>query len=241
MPARHHPSQWVGDESIAFLETQARDEPDRPWMLFSSYIHPHPPFAPPARWHKLYRGIAVRRPFLPPFSEKLLTRLPGRFAPATVCDQPVSLIDVMPTILNAAGLDVPSGCEGVDLADVAAGRCDRQAVFTQHQRGETATYMVVTDQWKYVYSAPDRREFLFDRRVDRPESRDRAGLNHFSADQTAMRSLLIDFLRDTGHTEGLDGEGFKLFDQPSIPENPDGGLLLQDNVWADESIPGYTD
>lgn len=47
-----HPTQWVGDRSVEFIE---RCTPDRPMFLFSSFIHPHPPYCPPSPWQKLYR------------------------------------------------------------------------------------------------------------------------------------------------------------------------------------------
>ena len=52
LPAADHPTQWVGDRSVEFI--QSCDE-TRPMFLVSSFIHPHPPFAPPAPWQKLYR------------------------------------------------------------------------------------------------------------------------------------------------------------------------------------------
>jgi arylsulfatase len=63
LPAEDHPTQWIGDRSVAFLEQQALD--GEPWYLFSSYIHPHPPFAPPHPWYKLYRAPLMPLPKVP--------------------------------------------------------------------------------------------------------------------------------------------------------------------------------
>lgn len=52
LPPRAHPTQWVGDRSVEYI--QACD-PKEPMLLMTSFVHPHPPFAPPAPWHKLYR------------------------------------------------------------------------------------------------------------------------------------------------------------------------------------------
>jgi len=68
LPPEHHPVQWVGDRSLDFLTAQADD--DQPWYLFSSYIHPHPPFTPPMPWHKLYSALDVSPPFLPEDGEQ---------------------------------------------------------------------------------------------------------------------------------------------------------------------------
>ena len=63
MPQRLHPTQWIGDRTMAFLDEQKVS--DRPWYLFSSFIHPHPPFAPPSPWHTLYRSEEMPLPKLP--------------------------------------------------------------------------------------------------------------------------------------------------------------------------------
>ena len=51
---QHHPTQWVGDRTCEWLKTAGQG--DKSFFLFSSFIHPHPPFSPPTPWHKLYRG-----------------------------------------------------------------------------------------------------------------------------------------------------------------------------------------
>jgi len=63
LPAKFHPTQWIGDQSVAFIDKQAQD--DQPWFLFSSFVHPHPPFSPPNPWHKLYRGPLMPLPNVP--------------------------------------------------------------------------------------------------------------------------------------------------------------------------------
>jgi arylsulfatase len=63
LPPEHHPVQWIGDQSLKFLEEQQTS--DQPWYLFSSFIHPHPPFNPPIPWHKLYNALDVPPPHLP--------------------------------------------------------------------------------------------------------------------------------------------------------------------------------
>lgn len=73
VPARLHATQWVGDRSVAFLREHAEEDGDRPFFLFSSYIHPHPPFSPPTPWNKLYRGPLMPLPKRPPQSEALWT------------------------------------------------------------------------------------------------------------------------------------------------------------------------
>jgi arylsulfatase len=62
LPAEDHPTAWVADRSIECI--QNRDK-DRPLLLVSSFIHPHPPYCPPAPWNKLFRDDPPE-PFIPP-------------------------------------------------------------------------------------------------------------------------------------------------------------------------------
>lgn len=75
LPAEYHPTQWVGDESVKFLENY--DE-SQPFFLMSSFIHPHPPFSPPAPWNKMYRTVSDD-PYMPPDPGEFRTFLSDRF------------------------------------------------------------------------------------------------------------------------------------------------------------------
>ncbi len=70
LPARLHASTWVAERSVAFLRNRDRD---RPFFLWSSFIHPHPPFSPPTPWNKLYRGPLMPLPKRPGRMEDLWT------------------------------------------------------------------------------------------------------------------------------------------------------------------------
>ena len=172
----------------------------------------------------------------------MIVRYPKRFARGHICETPVSLVDIMPTILAAAGIDPGNyNPDGVDLAE-AVGYDDR-TIYSQYQRGPLGVYMILNRRWKYFYSAPDRREFLFDRIHDPEETRNRAGLSLCRREQEEMRGELIGFYKEQGYTEPIEGDRWKLFPQPSIPVNPDAGLLIQDPGWSlrYQRIPGYTD
>ncbi len=332
MPAAYHASQWVGDRSVAFLREQ---DGARPFFLFTSFIHPHPPFSPPTPWNKLYRAPLMPLPKRPDdaaslhtwinkvqnrykyrdnglddnllrvmkayyyacisfvdyqvgrilstleemgqldntlilftsdhgemlgdydcFGKRsmldaaaqvpLLARYPERFRAGQRCDTVTSLVDVMPTLLEAAG--VPSAEEDLDGVDLAQAANDEAAfqdrvVYSQYSHGPSGVYMAADRRWKYVYSAPDRREFLFDRVQDRAEMRNRSGLPFCQKATLAARQHLTGMFAEQGYTEPLDGADWRLFPQPPLPEDPDAGLLVQDPVWSKpfQAIPGYTD
>ncbi len=75
LPPKAHPTQWVGDRSVEFIE---RVDEDKPFFLFSSFIHPHPPFCPPAPWNKIYRE-ELDPPFRPDLFDEFAPLLHKRF------------------------------------------------------------------------------------------------------------------------------------------------------------------
>jgi len=356
LPAELHPSQWVGDRSVAFVSEQAGC--GEPWHLFSSFIHPHPPFTPPNPWHKLYRAALMPLPNVPADAESLQTyvnkcqnrykyrdqgidrnllrnikafyyacisfvdfqigrvldaleatgqidntlilftsdhgehlgdyncfgkrsmhdscaripfivSLPGRFEGGGACEVPVSLVDVAPTFLGAAGASLQTHePDGIDAAELLSGASGRAMVFGQHaygrrvnlvskgaplpdelrrnpdlERASSSSYLAVNREWKYVYSAPDNREFLFDRIRDPLETRNRAGLVFCQDVVGEMREALFEHLGSGGETAGFDGEQWRTFPTLEVASDPDAGLLIQDNYtpWTDTFIPGYSE
>ena len=333
LPAEAHPSQWVGDRSIDFIDEASAEGP---WMLFASFIHPHPPLAPPKPWHKLYRAPLMPLPKVPPDSEALYTwvnrhqnrykyrdqgidqnlvrlikayyyacvsfvdfqvgrilaalevrgqlddtlelyssdhgeflgdyncfgkrsmhdpparvpmlaRLPGRFPAASRCTAPVSLVDVLPTVAAAAGVDT-SGLtlDGLDLAGAAAGEHGDRTVYSQFNKGATGIYMALDRRWKYFYSASDEAEFLFDRVNDPEETRSRAGAPFCGEARHEMKGRLLGYLKQMGEEaayeerEGeLDWRRYPVDERHHMPANPDAGLLVQDARDSVVPIPGY--
>ena len=75
LPAEAHPTQWIGDRSVEFLRTC---DAERPFFLVSSFIHPHPPFAPPAPWNKMYRTVSDD-PYMPPDPAEFAAFMSDRF------------------------------------------------------------------------------------------------------------------------------------------------------------------
>lgn len=50
----------------------------RPFFLVSSFIHPHPPFAPPAPWNKMYRTVSDD-PYMPEDPAEFAAFMSDRF------------------------------------------------------------------------------------------------------------------------------------------------------------------
>ncbi|MCH8292495.1 sulfatase-like hydrolase/transferase [Candidatus Poribacteria bacterium] len=171
----------------------------------------------------------------------LLARYPERFPANVQCDYPASLVDVLPTCLQAAGL--PPGDEhiGVDLGDLVAGQAQRDAIIGQLGTENTGLYMLLTGEFKYIYSAADRREWLFRRTPGMLDERSLVGNPAFVEITAAYRQRLIQWLQEDGYGTPLDGENWREFPPPpSVPANPDAGHLFQDGRSVkDQFPPGY--
>lgn len=107
-----------------------------------------------------------------------------------VCETPVDLLDLYPTLLACAGVDPAphlQGRPGRALLEIANHPCDQQRViFSEyHAAGsDTAAYMVRKGRWKYHYYVRFEPE-LFDLQDDPQETRN-------LADDSRYRSILND-------------------------------------------------
>lgn len=352
LPQRLHPSQWVADRSKHFIEHQTQDQP---WYLFSSFIHPHPPFAPPTPWHTLYRTVDMPYPNRPDGYESLqllinklqnrykyrdngidnnlirtlkayyyacvsfvdyqigrvlqsleqtgqlentiilfssdhgellgdygcfgkrsmhnsAAKIPlivcgGEFDGGNVCDAPVSLIDIAPTLLRIGRATLSShSLDGEDLRTVLYHETNRKGVYSFFSATHEVQLMCDTTQldklkhdkeqyifscinmmyaekdFKYIYSAPDNKELLFDEVHDSKECHNKAGVPLYAEKLRYMRKELIAYLEKNGYRSLIDGERFQPLIHPEILDNPDAGLLLQDMHpdWFDFSVlKGY--
>jgi len=93
---------------------------------------------------------------------------PG-FEGGDVVEEPVSLLDLPPTLLDAAGLDVPAPMTGESLVDAADGGPERDDVFVQISEREVGRALR-TDRWTYSVFDPDAdpgRDPASDRYVER--------------------------------------------------------------------------
>jgi arylsulfatase A-like enzyme len=154
----------------------------------------------------------------------LIVACKGKTAPAA-CDKLVNTgVDILPTMLQFAGLDIPKHLPGRSLWPLASGQAVRQwreFVVVQNnmtQTGELEGFkpemegrMVRTERYKYcVYSRGVRRESLVDLKADPGER------NDLATDPAFQRVLLQ-------HRELLAGYGREHHD-PLVAE------LLADNV-----------
>lgn len=330
LPEHEHPTHWVGTHSVAFIED--RKDPDQPWYLYSSFIHPHPPFAPPVPWHKLYRGPDMPLPDIPEDLDELVcfinrqqnrykyrdyggadlnlirqmrafyyacvsfidkqvgrilealetsgqldqtlilfaadhgeylgdyncfgkrgmhdvsARIPmiARWPDGALAgcrpDTAASLVDFAPTFLEAAEIDfTPEDFDGIPLRSIADGSAERKQVFSQYNRAENGLYMAVESDWKYIYSAPDQKEYLFHLAEDPKEHRNQRGNGSLGRTLHRLRESCQQWVGGGAQSEeALSPDGrWRTYPKRHIPEDPNEGLLFQHPKWWDQQTPTW--
>ncbi|MBI4908465.1 MAG: arylsulfatase [Acidobacteria bacterium] len=71
LPERLHPSTWIADCAVRFLETYQRPEP---FFLKVSFERPHSPFDPPQRWMDRYADADLPKPQAGQWADKYRQR-----------------------------------------------------------------------------------------------------------------------------------------------------------------------
>ncbi len=328
LPPHEHPTHWVGDRTVDFIKNSQTS--DETWYLYGSFIHPHPPFAPPVPWHKLYRAPDMPLPRIPEdiadltffinrqqnrtkyrdrggidlnlvrcqrayyyacisfidmqvgrvlqaleetgqlentlilysadhgeylgdygcFGKRgmhdvsarvpLLVRWPDGFQAGTRCETPASLVDFAPTFTQAAGLKSEDGQhDGLSLRDLADGSAQRERVYSQFNAGGEGLYMGVDQEWKYIYSAPDQKEYLFDLKTDPLEQVNLASREPAHPQLARLRQDCQGWVRGTGQTEEASDDQWKPYPVLPMPDDPDKGLIFQDPRWWDGQLPQW--
>jgi len=148
----------------------------------------------------------------------LLVRAPRRFGlkEGIVIDEPVGLEDIMPTILDMAGVPIPETVEGRSLLPLMRGE---EAGWREWLHIENApTHHTLTDgKEKYIWFVKDGREQFFDLDSDPMECRDLSRDPEAGPRVSSWRERLVEVLKD--RPEGF-SDGKRL-----IPGRPYRGLL----------------
>jgi len=138
----------------------------------------------------------------------LLISAPNRFgiAPGSVIDAPVSLEDIMPTVLDLTGTDIPESVDGRSLLPLLRGEAPAREAWRPYIHIEHAPrFHALTDgKKKYAWFAGDGCEQLFDLESDPGECHDLAGNPEHAEALGLWRQRMIDELvhRPEGFTDG---------------------------------------
>lgn len=121
-------------------------------------------------------------------------------------DSVVELRDIMPTLLEFAGIDIPDTVDGISMAPEIIGEKPHQREYLhgEHSGGVQSNHYIVTSHDKYIWFSQTGREQYFNLDQDPREEHD---LIHEQAYQDrihTLRSHLIDELKDReeGYTDG---------------------------------------
>jgi len=150
-------------------------------------------------WRKCYGFEASARiPMLMRWPAGLVDARRGQ-----VFEQPTELRDVLPTFLDAAGVDPPRPLDGRSLLDLVRGGTDdwRKHIDLEHDVCYDARnhWSALTDgKSKYIYHALDGEEQLFDLSADPGEERDLAGDAAFAALLRRWRGSLVEHFEERG-------------------------------------------
>ena len=126
----------------------------------------------------------------------------------------VSLVDLPPTLLDAAGIPVPQAMQGRSLVPLVQSGGDPdwpQEVFVQISESQVGR-AIRTDRWKYSVSAPDKHpnrdagsddyveEFLYDLQADPYELHNLVGVDAFRGIADQLKAQLIARMVEAGET-----------------------------------------
>ncbi|WP_262177510.1 sulfatase-like hydrolase/transferase [Haloarcula laminariae] len=128
---------------------------------------------------------------------------------AQTIDRPVGLEDLMPTILEFAGVDIPATVDGRSLLSLVEDPDSDWRPFYHGELGPSwsvsdATQYIVDEQYKYAWNPVTDDEFLFDVESDRRELQNLATDPSEETLRQEYRSTLADHLaqRDEGFSDG---------------------------------------
>jgi len=140
-----------------------------------------------------YEGSA-RIPFLVRYPE-------GMDLPTGTFEQVVGLQDVMPTILDAAGVEIPDSVTGSSVLHAVRGAPWREFLHGEHSPCyslEEAMHYLTDGRQKYIWFPATGQEQLFDLSRDRRELYDLSGDPAHGEDLARWRGRLIKLLAERG-------------------------------------------
>lgn len=120
----------------------------------------------------------------------LIIRLPGNKHAGKVIDAPVSIVDIMPTILDLVGLPIPGGLSGTSLAPLLeGGRIETRPLYAEvkNRFGEGKT--LIEYPWKLICNLDTKKTELFNLQNDPGEKNDLSNVELQRAEEMKKRLM----------------------------------------------------
>lgn len=155
--------------------------------------------------------------------------------PGAVCETPVSLVDIHPTVLDALAVE-PSESDGESLFDIAAAPADpKRIVLSQYHAfaSPTGGFMLRRGRYKYHYYVGHGPE-LYDLDADPEELRDLAGDPAHAGVLAEMEALLRDRLDPEEVDSRAKEDQARLIERHGGPEK-----ALHAGAPGTTPVPGY--
>ena len=132
----------------------------------------------------------------------LVCRWPGHFSAGVTCEELVTHMDILPTLAEAAGVDIPDEVDGATLGPLLSGEPSEwrdHVVITHHGNayGLCTMRAVITNDYKYVYWPYDTAE-LYDRQADEWEMDNRINDPAFRSVAERLHGMLLVHSQRTG-------------------------------------------
>jgi N-sulfoglucosamine sulfohydrolase len=148
----------MADEDLGLVLAAARETlTEKSLFLYSADHGAQWPFA---KWNLYEAGVSV----------PMIVSWPGTIKPGTRSDAMVQWIDLLPTMVEAAGGAAPGGIDGKSFLPVLLGKADghRERIFTTHANDKRMNIYparaVRDSQWKYIRNL--HPEFAFTTHID---------------------------------------------------------------------------
>lgn len=158
----------------------------------------------------------------------------GRVEDDRADDRLVGLQDVMPTLLELAGVDIPSSVKGQAMVSASP----REHLFCEHADGELASRMIHDGRYKLIYYPTGNRVPLFDMEDDPEELADLAGMDEHRLERERLEALLVSDLYGSDLQFVNDGKLAGVPDQV-YEAGPNRGLTTQRGAhWPPPPLAG---
>jgi len=187
------------------------------------------------------RGFQKGKPYDAASRVPFIMRFPGRIEPGQVSDELVSLLDIMPTVLDVADVEYP-GCQplpGSSLLGKEGGglKEQREGLVVEYGKPPRRWIALLEGQWKYAYYIDSGWEELYNLEDD-PDEETNLLLEEASGDSRnladKMKAKLTEWEKKHGYPDSIEDGELKNYE---VEYSPGAYLNSQFPRWVDRLPP----